>query len=223
MRPAIAVVSEDLGGASAEGGIEHFFAYLFPAFSVMFIFFIVSMASAALLREREAGTLRRLLAAPIPRGSVIGGKILAYMLLACAQVAVLFGVANLLLNMPLGNSPLGLVVLTLAVAFVAASLGMLVAALARTAREADSAGMILAFVLAGIGGAIPISAAPLARLGGVIGAVSQLTPHSHAVEGYYRLMAENAAIDQILPQIGVLIGMGVVFYLIAVRRFKFDA
>jgi ABC-2 type transport system permease protein len=188
----------------------------------MFVFFIVGMASAALLRERETGTLRRLLAAPIPRGAIIGGKMVAYMLLACAQVAVLFGVANLLLDMPLGNSPLGLVILTLVVAFVATALGMLVAALARTAQEADSVGTILAFVLAGIGGAIPISAAPLARSGGVIAIVSGITPHSHALEGYYRLMAENATIGQILPQIGILVGMGVVFFLIAVRRFKFD-
>lgn len=220
--PAISVVSEDLGGARIEGSIERFFAYLFPGFAVMFIFFIVSMASAALLNERESGTLRRLLAAPCPRWTIISGKMVAYMALACLQVVVLFGVANLLLGMPLGNSPLGLVILTLAIAFVATALGMLVAALARTASEADTAGMILAFVLAGIGGAIPLSAAPIARLGGLVGILSQITPHAHAVEGYYRLMAENATIDQILPQIGILVVMGVALFLVAVWRFRFD-
>lgn len=220
--PTIAVVSEDMGGANVEGGIERFFAYLFPGLTVMFVFFIISMAGAALLSERETGTLRRLLAAPIPRGAIISGKILAYMVLACAQVVVLFGVANLLLGMPLGNSPLGLIILTIVVAFTATALGMLVAALARTAKEADNAGTILAFILAGIGGAIPLAAAPIARSGGLIGILSQLTPHAHAVEGYYRLMAENAAITQVLPQIGILIGMGVTFFLIAVWRFKFE-
>jgi ABC-2 type transport system permease protein len=220
--PAIAVVSEDLEGAKIEGGIELFLAYLFPGFTVMFVFFIVSMAGAALLNERETGTLRRLLASPIPRGAIIGGKVLAYMALACAQVVVLLGTANLLLGMPLGSSPFGLVILSLVVAFVAAALGMLVAALARTAKEADNAGVILAFVMAGIGGAIPLSQAPIGRSGGLIGSLSQFTPHAHALEGYYRLMAENATIDQILPQIGILAGMGVLFLLIAIWRFKFE-
>ena len=137
-------------------------------------------------------------------------------------MVLLFSVANIVFDMPLGQSPVALVVLTLVVALVATALGMLVAALARTANQADSIGMILGFVLAGIGGAIPLSGTPISRAGGFIGVLSRLTPHAHAVEGYYSLMAENATFVQVLPEIGVLLAMGVVFSLIAVWRFKFE-
>jgi ABC-2 type transport system permease protein len=219
--PAIAVISENLEGVKVEGGIGLFLTYLFPAFTVMFIFFIVGAESASLLQEREAGTLRRLLAAPIPRWTVITGKMLAYGLLVCLQVAILFTIGYVLFDITLGRSPLALVTITILVAFVAVSLGMLVAAFAKTSKQADNVGMVLAFVMAGIGGAFPLWP-PIFRSGGFIGILSKFTPHAHALEGYYSVMAENAGFTQILPQLGFLLLMGVAFFLIAVWRFKFE-
>jgi ABC-2 type transport system permease protein len=220
--PVIDLTLESPVKAETGGTIQTFFAYLFPGLTVMFIFFIVPMSSESLLGERETGTLRRLLTATIPRGSILAGKMLAFMLLACMQVVVVFAIAGALFGTPLGKSPLGLIVLTLIVAFNATALGMMVAALAKTTKQADNIGLILAFVLAGLGGAMAMSAQPLYRSGGFISVLSNLTPHAHAVEGYYRLMAENASFIQVLPQMGILLGMGIVFFLIAVWRFKFD-
>jgi ABC-2 type transport system permease protein len=220
--PAILVVSEDLKGAKIQGGIELYIAYIFAGLTVMFIFFIVAMSSTSLLGERDAGTIRRLLSAPVPRGAIIAGKTLAFMLLGCLQVVIMFGVANLLLKAPLGRSPLALVVMTLVVTFVAAAMGMMVAALAKSASQASSVGLILAFVMAGVGGALPTTREPISRAGGFIGTISKFTPHAYAVEGYYRVMAENETFIQILPEIGILLAFGIVFFVIAVWRFKFE-
>jgi ABC-2 type transport system permease protein len=220
--PAIAVASEDLEGAQNEGWTEAFFAMMFPAITVLFIFFAVAWLAPALLREREAGTLRRLLAAPIPRGAIIAGKMLAFMLLACVQVVVMFTVAHIGFNMPLGRAPVTLAALTLVVAFVATALGIMVAALAKTSQQADSIGTLMSFVLGGISGCIG-ARAPFVRSGGLLGVLSSLTPHGHAVEAYYRLMAENGTLGDVLPQMGILLAMGIVFFLIAVWRFKFEA
>ena len=153
--PAIAVISENLEGIKVESGIALFITFLFPAFTVMFIFFIVGAESSSLLQEREAGTLRRLLAAPLPRWTIIAGKMLAYGLLVCTQVVILFTLGYVAFDISLGRDPLALVAITLAVAFVAVSIGMVVAAFARSAKQAADVGMILAFVFAGIGGAFP--------------------------------------------------------------------
>jgi ABC-2 type transport system permease protein len=219
--PAIAVISENLEGIAVESGIALFITFLFPAFTIMFIFFIVGAESASLLQEREAGTLRRLLAAPLPRWTVIAGKMLAYGLLVCTQVVILFTLGYVAFDINLGRDPLALVVITLAVAFVAVSMGMVVAAFAKTAKQAENVGMILAFVFAGIGGAFP-TWPPMFRSEGFISILSKFTPHAHALEGYYSIMAENAGFAQVLPQIGFLLLMGVVFFLIAVWRFRFE-
>ena len=221
--PVIAVSVVNPAIEQANPGYGQFFAYLFPGLTVMFIYFIVAMAGASLLSEREAGTLRRLLTAPLPRGAILAGKTLAYMLLACLQVVVMLLVAGLVFGTPMGKSPLGLVVLTLVTAFNAVALGMLVAAVAKTTKQAANIGVILAFVLAGVGGALAISPTPFYRSGGFIGFISSLTPQNHAVEGFYQLMAENASFIQVLPQMGILLGMGILFFLVALWRFRFDA
>ena len=219
--PAISVVHEDLEGGKVGGGLEEFFALLFPAITVMFVFFSVGWLAPSLLTERETGMLRRLLAAPIPRGAILAGKMLAFMLLACLQVVLVFGVASIGFNMPLGRSPVGLAVFTLVVALASTAMGVMVAALAKSSNQADSIGMILGFVLGGVGGCIGAQA-PFIRSGGLLGVLSSLTPQGHAIEGYYRLMAENAVFVQVLPQMGILMAAAVVFFGIAIWRFRFE-
>jgi ABC-2 type transport system permease protein len=220
--PVIIVSVENAAGVESGPTLQTFFAYLFPALTVMFIYFIVAMAAGALLAEREAGTLRRLLTAPIPKGTILAGKMLAFMLLACLQVVVMFAVARMIFGTPLGRSPLGLIVMTLVVSFNATALGMMVAAISKTSKQAESIGLILAFVLAGLGGALAVTPTPFYRQGGLIGFISSLTPQNHGVEGYYQLMAENASLVQVLPQVAILLGMGIIFFLIALWRFRFD-
>ncbi|MBU0704479.1 MAG: ABC transporter permease [Chloroflexi bacterium] len=111
---------------------------------------------------------------------------------------------------------------TIALALAAAAMGMLVAALARTSQQADNVGTVLGFVLGGIGGCIAMTPTPITRSEGFLGVLSKLTPHAHAVEAYYSLMGENATFVQTLPEIGILLAMGIAFFLIAVWRFKFE-
>lgn len=222
--PTIAVENVNIQGEEAGSWLALYFPYLFSGITVMFAFFVVGTMAQTLLNEREAGTLRRLLAAPIPRGAILAGKTLAYMLLVCIQIAVLLTFSYLAFNVMMGNSPLGLVLMTLGVAFVATALGMLVAALSKTPEQAGNTGTILAFLLGGLGGSIPLGSATLAsRAGGLRQVLAAILPNGYAVEGFYRLMAENGDVARILPQLGVLLGMGVLFFLIAVWRFKFEA
>jgi ABC-2 type transport system permease protein len=183
----------------------------------MFAFFIVGIIAATIMTEKEEGTFRRLLASPIHQGSIIAGKMLAYILVVGLQVLLVFGVGNVFFNVQLGNSPLGLLLLTLALALAATSLGMLVAALARTRSQVDAVGMVISIVLGAVGGAIiPIPEE------GFLHVLSQFTPHSHAIEGYLKLMSQGAGVVDVLPQVGLLAGVAVAFFLIAMWRFRFE-
>ena len=220
--PAISVISESDDEATVRGGIENFFAYLFPGLIVMFIFFGVTGSASSLLQERESGTMRRLLAAPIPRGAVIAGTMLAYVVLGLLQVAVMFLVGRVAFRMPLGNSPLALVIHTLAVSLASASMGVMIAALSRTSRQANTVALILAFVMGGLGGCLAMSMTPLTRSGGVAQVLALLTPQGHGVEGYYRLMVEKGTLLSALPESGILLGIALLFCLIAVWRFRYE-
>jgi ABC-2 type transport system permease protein len=220
--PAVEVISEDMKGEVATAGIMAYVSYVYAAYIVLFIFFVVGVCAESIQDEREMGTLRRLVSAPIPRGAVIGGKMLGFMLIPCLQAVVLFTVGNLAFGIPLGQSPAGLIVLTLVTAGVSTSLGLLLAALVKSKKQANDIGLLLSFVLGFAGGAIPIAQLQMTRMEGPISILSRVVPHANAIEGYYKLIAENASLVDILPEIGILLGMMLVFLVIAARRFRFD-
>ena len=100
---------------------------------------------------------------------------------------------------------------------------MLLAALIRTRSQAESVGTILSLILAGLGGCIPMGVlTPLYRQEGLLASISRLTPHSYALDGYYRLMAEGAGLGDVLPLAAVIVGIGIVFFVLAVWRFRFE-
>jgi len=217
---SVAVVSETVGGTSAASGLKLYFALFFPGITVMFVFFIVGMAGSSLLAERDTGTLRRLLAAPVSRGTVILAKSLAYALLACVQVIVLFSVAHLAFGMPLGNSPLALVLLTALLGLVASAFGLMVAALARTPGQAGSIGTLLGFLMAGLGGCIAVGPTPATRSAGILRVLSRLTPQGNALEAYYTVMGEAGTLGDIGAELLALTGFLALFLAVGAWRFR---
>lgn len=216
--PLIAVEDEAVAGAE-ERQPWNPITYYIPGFTVAFAFFLIPQMAKTLLGEKEDGTLHRLLSSPMPRASIIGGKMLAYMGIVFLQVIVLFGVGVALFKMSLGESPLALLLLTLALALASASLGMLLGALCRTSKQADTLGTVLGFILMVLGGTIVY---PLFLAEGFIGTLSRLTPNAWGVEGYMMLLADNWTLAQTAPNILILLGFAAVFFAVAVWRFKYE-
>jgi ABC-2 type transport system permease protein len=227
--PAIVVQRQDLAREErtlvASGVI---FGIIMPLFSTMFAFFLIGFMAESILKEKEAGSFRRLLAAPIHPGTVVASKMLAFIGVVFLQMLVMFGICNVLFDMPLGD-PLGLLVLTLALALAATGLGMLLGSLAQTRKQAGSIGMLLGFVLWFASG---FTSFAIDLTGGVVQYdipiegfkyyLSQITPHAHAITGYIKLIINGADLGELLSNIAALLGFAVVFLSVALWRFKFD-
>lgn len=215
--PVIAVNTTGQAEEVATPSIN-FFSLMMPGFTVMMAFFLTGAIGMRLFIEKDQGTMRRLLISPMTRGSLIGGVMLAYGIFIILQVTLLFGISAGIFGMDLGDSFLGLALVTLALAVCVTSFGILLAAMARTGKQADSLGTLLGFIMGGLGGCIIFTVPPMYLWGGVIGTLSRLTPQSWALEGYYKLTVEGANAAAILPQVGVLLIYALVFFLIASRR-----
>ena len=221
--PWVAIEARTLAGEDVVILPENMFALFVPGFVVMFAFFIVGAMGAELLQERQQGSLRRLMAAPIPRWTVIIAKMMGYIGLVLVQVLIIFGVASLFFEMPLGDSIGGLLLVSVALGLTSTSMGVMIAALSRTDKQADSLGMMLGFVLAALGGCMVIgSPVPLYNQGGMVQIVSRLTPHAHALLAYGTLLNEGGGIIDVLPQVGILLAFSAAFFGIAVWRFRFE-
>ncbi len=220
--PAISIETETAAGEEESGWSSgDIFIFFMTAFAVMFAFFLVGVIGQSLHRDKDNGSLRRLLAAPLSRASIIGGNSLAYLTFVALQVIFLFGFSAIAFSMPLGDTPLYLVLITIALGLTVATMGLMIAALTKTSKQADSLGVMLGFILAGLGGALPVGP-PLYESDGFLGLLSRLTPQAHAVQGYRMAMGGTGTDQEIILQFLILLGFAAVFFAVARWRFRWE-
>lgn len=185
-----------------------------PGYTVMYVFFIITSMSGSIRQEKLNGTFRRLLSSPTSRSEILGGKILASMVVGVIQVTFLFLVGVMLFGLKLGNDPLAFFLLTIALVLSAACLGL-------AASTFSKAGFVMAaplIIAALLGGCMfPVDLMPP-----FLRTLSLAVPHSWALHGYQNLMVRGLGIQDVLPQIGMLLLFSAIFFLFAVWRFRFD-
>ncbi len=189
-----------------------------PGVTIYGVFWIVSLLAGSVFQEKREGTFRRLLVAPMSRAAMLTGKVLPYYLINLLQIAIMMGLSSLLFGVSLGDSPAGLVVVSLAAAAAATGLGVLLAALARTEAQVGMLAAIVILTLAVLGGCfIPRWVMPdwLQTLG-------LITPHAWAVDAYQDLMVQGYGLWEVLPKTGALAAFAVAFFGIGVWRFRFE-
>ncbi len=193
------------------------FDQIVPGYAIFFALFSINAAAATILQEKEDGTFRRLLIAPIQKYALLGGKLLAQFLLTLAQLIVLFGAGYLLFHMHIGSWP-GMILLLLGASFAATGLGILLVSVVKTRRQLNPVVTLVTLVTAAIGGAWwPLFLEPdwmqkIAKVG--------LT--AWAMEGLNGIMIFGKDVTQVLPDILGLFAYGIICFLIAMRLFRFQ-
>lgn len=189
-----------------------------PGYTIFGVFFIVGVLASSILNEKEVGTFRRLMAAPLSRSALLLGKLLPYYLVSLIQVGLMFAIGRFVFGMSLGHDSLALVVVTLATAAAATGLGLLVAAWGKTARQISGLSTLLALTLAALGGMmVPIYVMP-----DFMQRIAQISPHYWALQGYQDVIVRGLGAEAVLPEAGVLLGFALAFYAVAVARFRFE-
>jgi ABC-2 type transport system permease protein len=194
-----------------------------PGFAVMFIFLTAQTTAVSIYEEKKLGSFRRLLAAPIGKATILVGKMTPNFLIGLAQFVVILGAGLFLLPllgidpMTLGNDPLALILLCLVVVLCSTSLGVLIAAIARTEGQITGLSQVLLWIF-GFAGVllvgIPVSS--------TLDTVSQLIPHYWANVAFMDLFVRGQGLADIMPSILVLLGFTVAFLAIGLWRFKFN-
>lgn len=177
--------------------------YLAAAMAVFFLFFTVSFGVSGILEERRIGTMKRLLAAPISRTSILAGKALTSFVLGIVSMTVLYVATTLLLGAKWGH-PAGVGMLIVAAVIAAMGILAVVAAFAKTQDQASNMQAILAMGLALLGGAF----FSVSQIGGPLEALSLLTPHAWFLRGLADLTSGDAT--DVLPSVGALLAFGLV-------------
>src|ERR1700720_91925 len=124
-----------------------------PGFSLMFVLLTLIFSVSLALREEEVwGTSARLSVAPMPAASLLGGKLLARLVVGTAQLLVLLLFGHFVYGLRLGHSPVTMILVATAVVASMTAFAAVVAAFVRTREQAIPIGLAVAFVLASLGG-----------------------------------------------------------------------
>jgi ABC-2 type transport system permease protein len=172
---ATPVAVSDVSAQTKQLDNKSFFA---AGMAVFFLFFTVQFGVTSLLEERSDGTLARLLAAPISRASILGGKLLTSFGLGVISMAVLVVATSLLFGADWGN-PLGVAILIVAAIASAMGIMSLIASVARNAEQAANWQSVVSVVLGLLGGTFfPVSQAP-----GVLSTLTFAAPQAWFLRG----------------------------------------
>lgn len=189
-----------------------------PGMLVMFALFFILGGSTVLIEEREAGTLRRLLTAPIAKASLLAGKGLGIFVAGILQMSVLIGAGTLLFGVNWGHAPLALVLMVASFALATTCLSILVAALARTTTQAGALCTILVYGMSALGGAWwPLTITPR-----WMQQLAQLFPTYWGMAGFQDIILRNLGTTAVAVEVGVLCGFAALFLTVGVWRFRYE-
>jgi len=177
----------------------------------------IVLSGAALIREREHGTLEHLLVMPVAPTEIMLAKLwsMGLVVLSAAMLSMAFIVEGAL-RVPMDGS-MALFMLTTALQLLAtASLGIFLATLARSMPQF---GMLLVLVLLPLkmlsGGITPRESMPW-----LVQLVMQASPTTHYVSATQAILYRAAGIDVVWPQLLAILAIGVILFLASLARFR---
>ncbi len=190
-----------------------------PGFAVYFVFTLANGVAATLLYERQEGTLRRMLSAPISRGQILLGKMLARAGVGLVQTAVLFSIGKVALHLSFTWDQIpALFLIAVCCVFASTGLGLLIATFGKTMEQIQGMTTMLLLVMGFISGTlIPRSVLPAA-----VQKLGYITPHTWALVAYQDVMLRHVSLAATFVNVVMVVVFGLGFYAIALARFKFE-
>jgi ABC-2 type transport system permease protein len=177
----------------------------------------IVLTGAALIREREHGTIEHLLVMPLSSGDIMLAKVWANALvILLGATFALVGIVQGLLGVPNAGS-LGLFVLGLAVyLFSLTALGILLATLARTMPQFGLLSIPVFLVMYMLSGAnTPLDSMPEA-----LQRVMLLSPTTHFVAFVQSVVFRGAGLDLVWSHLAATLGLGILAFAAALARFR---
>ena len=199
----------------SDDGLDNGFNQSAPGMGSLYVMFTVLGGMAVLLRERRQWTLQRLMALPLSRAQILGGKIGVYFALGMIQYFIVFAVGAAA-GMNFGSNPLALLSVMAAFVLCVTALTFALAPWITSEGQARGLVLLLSLSLAPLGGAWW----PLEIVPEFMQTLGHLSPVAWAMDAFQDLIWYNGGFGDVLPEIGVLLAAAAVLFVIGIRSFK---
>jgi ABC-2 type transport system permease protein len=177
----------------------------------------IILAGAAIVREREHGTLDHLLVMPLTPFEIAMAKVWGNGLIITLAVGFSLAViVQMLLRIPvIGSVPLFMAGVVLYL-FFATAIGIFLGTVARSMPQLGLLYMLIAMPMNLLSG----SNTPLESMAPALRTVMQASPSTHFVSFAQAILFRGAGLDVVWPHFLAVIGVGGLFFAAAVLRFR---
>lgn len=177
----------------------------------------IILTGAALIREREHGTLEHLLVMPLTPFEIMTAKVWAngLVVLVCTALSLRFVVQGALGVPIVGSTPLFLFG-TMLHLFSTTSMGILMATVARSMPQFGLLMILVVLPLQMLSGGIT----PRESMPELVQTIMLAAPTTHFTALAQAILYRGAGMDVVWPQLTAIMGIGTVFFVGALLRFR---
>ena len=177
----------------------------------------IILAGAALVREREHGTMDHLLVMPLSPFEIAMSKIWANALVIAVAVAVaLYVVVRWYLQVPINGSVPLFLSGTVLYLFFATAVGLFLGTIARSMPQLGLLYILVAVPMNLLSGAMtPVESQPV-----WLATIMQASPSTHFVSFAQSILYRGAGLDVVWPQFLAVAGIGALVLSLTLRRFR---
>ncbi|MDD5037559.1 MAG: ABC transporter permease, partial [Methylococcaceae bacterium] len=177
----------------------------------------IVLAGAALIREREHGTLEHLLVMPITPLEIVTAKIWANALVVLLAVgASLHFIVRGSLGVPIQGSISLFLTATALYLFATTSIGIFLATVARSMPQLGLLTILVVFPITTLSG----NTTPLDSMPEVIQLIMSCSPSTHYVKIAQAVLYRGAGLDRVWRELALVTGIGTLFFAAALLRFR---
>lgn len=179
--------------------------------------FSVLLVGAAVIREREHGTIEHLLVMPLRASEIAAAKILANGLVLLVVTLLALGLTlNFVLGVPIRGSIALFMISTALYVFSVTALGIMLATIAMTMPQFGLLAMPAFLILSMLSGAT----SPLDSLPSGLRLALQASPTVHYVDLAHGVLFRDAGLSTIWPRLLAVTSIGGICLVIALARFR---
>lgn len=178
--------------------------YYSAAMAIMFVMITGFVKGASYLREKETGTLNRLLASPTSRATILSGYLVGSVMLLSVQFGLLMAGTALLFKVYWGPWQYA-ILLAATFAFASTGIGMALAAIVRDSKTAENSVGLIGNIFAALSG----SMMPAFLFPPILQALAKVIPNYWALTSFTDLMGDLNP-NRILGPIAILAVTGLI-------------
>jgi ABC-2 type transport system permease protein len=195
------------------------YAHSFGGMGIQFILFMGIDVGVAMLLQRQRGVWKRLRAAPLSRGVLLGSRATSAAIASMFILMVLFGFARVVFDVRIQGSMAGFLGVCAAFSLMTASWGLLIAALGKTPEATRGLSILTTLFLVMLGGAwVPTFIFP-----GWLQELTVVIPTRWAMDGLDATTWRGLGFSAAALPIALLTACALAFGSLAVMRFRWEA